>query len=1134
MKMKVRMFLIGLLLHGAVSGEVWYDSASGITWNYEIVGGEACIHKGVEQSAISLLSPRSVTVPSSLGGKQVTAIGDYAFYDCWAITTIKLPSSVRRIGYMAFARCWGVTTITLPMNLREVGVDAFADCWGLGEIKVATGNLYYCSDDGILYNKSKTEVICCPQTKCGSIEIPSSVVKVGGSAFDNCCSITAVKFPVMLRTIGESSFSGCTSLTELDLPDKVSAIGQSAFAFCTKLNSIHLPGNIKDIEKETFYSCSSLNSIIIPSGVTNIASSAFYGCDNVTVVAMPESIEQIGEDAFRECSSLKDVSLPTNIVAIGSGAFAGCVKIEEIVIPNGLKRVEGMTFSNCGDLLTVRIPKTVEYIGLAAFGSCDKLCKVVVDFGDTSRVRRMIEFSGFDVTRLAFQELPLPPIVEPVVIHKVTFDLGEHGLRSGGGELVQYVTNTCSAVAPEIIVQDGWKFDGWSEDFSFVTNDVGVSARYYATKPDGLYTETIDGVEWTYEIKNECAIIGGGEKAIPAVSISTDCALVVPDRLGGWPVVSVADYAFHTCNYIPSIVLPNTVTNIGSSSFHSCFRLESLLIPNGVVEIGDSAFAGCENFVSIKLPSGLTVIRNYLFYGCRKLKVIEMPEGIESIGDYAFDGCDEIRKIYIPQSVKSIGECSLECLEEISVADGNAFFCVSNGVLYDKEKTTLYLCPSLSTDVRIPQGVRTVKNSAFQNCKNLQTITLPDGVKNIEDSAFFGCGLENMYLPCGVTNIGNYAFAECSRLTALTVPSSVERIGRGVLFCCSSINNLELPFVGECRDVMRGQSAVLGYLFDYYESNAIWIDWDNHQTKQTYSPGRYLYAYIPTALKHVTITDVATIRYGAFSGCAGLSSVAISPCVTNIEESAFSGCSQISAVYVDDLSSWCNISFASSSSNPLNGARLFVDGVEIQDLQVPSDVARIEDFAFYGCCSLNSVSVPQNVKHVGRYAFGYCSSITKLNIEPGVLEIDEGAFIGCVGLIDFDGFVIVDNVLYDYIESGSVATKDVEIPWGVKKISVNAFPYSTLLESIYIPSSVENIGELAFWRCQMLQRIYTEKGDSSRVKDLFRVVDVGAEISMLEFVEIEDSIPEIDETASADQVRLALLRRLQTGFILQV
>ena len=165
--MKVRTFLISLLLHSFAYGETWFDMTTGIIWNYEIIGNEACIYKGVEQPAISLMSPQSVTIPTSLGGKQVTAIGDYAFYNCWAITTVKIPTSVKSIGAKAFCRCWGMTSITIPINVNAMSDDVFEDCWGLEEIKVATGNRTFSSSNGVLYNSSKSTVIRCPQAKQG-------------------------------------------------------------------------------------------------------------------------------------------------------------------------------------------------------------------------------------------------------------------------------------------------------------------------------------------------------------------------------------------------------------------------------------------------------------------------------------------------------------------------------------------------------------------------------------------------------------------------------------------------------------------------------------------------------------------------------------------------------------------------------------------------------------------------------------------------------------------------------------------------------------------------------------------------------------------------------------------------------
>ncbi len=234
-----------------------------------------------------------ITIPSS-----VTSIGRWAFSDCSSLTSVTIPSSVTSIGWDAFNGCTSLTSITIPSSVTSIGNGAFYNCSSLTSIVVDNNNSEYSSADGILYNKDKTKLICCPGGKKTANNIPSSVTSIGDWAFSGCSSLTSVNIPSSVTSIGDSAFYNCSSLTSITIPSSVTSIGDSAF-----------------------YDCSSLTSITIPSSVTSIGSSAFENCSSLTSITIPSSVTSIGWDAFSGCSSLTSVTIPDSVTSIGGRAF---------------------------------------------------------------------------------------------------------------------------------------------------------------------------------------------------------------------------------------------------------------------------------------------------------------------------------------------------------------------------------------------------------------------------------------------------------------------------------------------------------------------------------------------------------------------------------------------------------------------------------------------------------------------------------------------------------------------------------------------------------------------------------------------------------------------------------------------
>ena len=276
-----------------------------------------------------------------------------------------------------------------------------------------------------------------------------------------------------------------------------------------------------------------------------------------------------------------------------------------------------------------------------------------------------------------------------------------------------------------------------------------------------------------------------------------------------YSVTNIGGWAFFGCTGLTSVTIPNGVTSIVNNAFYNCTSLTSVTIPNSVTSIGDGAFQICSGLTSVTItdiaawcniafssyssnplyyakhlyvnnvevtnlviPEGVTSIGNFAFLGCSGLTSVTIPNSVTSIGDLAFQTCSGLTSVTIPNSVTSIGNGAfIDCtgLTSINVASDNSNYCSVDGVLFNKDKTTLIQYPGS-------------KQGAY---------TIPNSVTSIGEYAFLGCsGLTTVTIGNSVTSIGDWAFSDCSGLTSVTIPNIVTSIGSGAFYGCTSLTSV--------------------------------------------------------------------------------------------------------------------------------------------------------------------------------------------------------------------------------------------------------------------------------------------------------------------------------------------------------
>ena len=350
------------------------------------------------------------------------------------------------------------------------------------------------------------------------------------------------------------------------------------------------------------------------------------------------------------------------------------------------------------------------------------------------------------------------------------------------------------------------------------------------------------------------------------------------------------------------LVVEEGITGIGDNAFRDAGSLISASLPKTLTRIGFASFSFCSSLPMVTIPAGVTKIDDWAFQYCYGLAIVSLPAGLQEIGFGAFIWCEKLSAVTIPAGVKKIGSAAFSAcsnLQSITVADGNANYIVVDGVLFNKEKTTLVQYPAgrVATSYVIPKEVTSIEHQAFNNSDNLTAVTLP----------------------AGVTSIGVWAFANCSKLTSITIPATVKTIGDGTFTTCQELAEIKVEAAN------TAYTSADGVLFDKAKKTLI-----------KYPEGRNATAYAIPA-------GVTNIESEAFGGTKKLTSVTIPASVKKIGYNAFSASGLTSAVIpagVDTISSglfsWCE---------------------KLASVTLPASVKTIGYSAFYGCKSLKSLTV---------------------------------------------------------------------------------------------------------------------------------------------------------------------------------
>ena len=365
-------------------------------------------------------------------------------------------------------------------------------------------------------------------------------------------------------------------------------------------------------------------------------------------------------------------------------------------------------------------------------------------------------------------------------------------------------------------------------------------------------------------------------------SVVVDClesatSVIIPDT-----IIEIGNEAFYGCSGLTSITIPESVTNIGENAFEGCHFIKNNFINNSTLNAEENQYWGA----TIYEENGLCIVDSVVVDCLESATSVVIPDTIIAIGDYAFEECSSLASVTIPNSVKSIGEGAFfECVSLTSIM-------IPNSVINIGEIAFVY-CSSLA-NMTVEVGntiydsrnncnaiIETATNKLIAGCKNT---TIPTNVTSIGMNAFYACPITSITIPNSVTTIGAGAFAECDLLKSLAIPRSVTTLGEAAFALCESLILLDIP------------NTVSRIGMDAFAETGIYNNKSNWDNGALYISNCLIEAQRDISGNYTVKKDTRLIADGAFYRCYSLHSITIPENVASVGELAFSRCSELNTV----------------------------------------------------------------------------------------------------------------------------------------------------------------------------------------------------------------------------------------------
>ncbi|MBO4472168.1 MAG: leucine-rich repeat protein [Clostridia bacterium] len=666
--------------------------SDGILRGYNGANGDVIVPSGVTRIGEGAFKNRraltSVILPNT-----VTAVDDYAFAGCPDLLSVTLSERLTDVGEGAFFACRKLAAITLPNSLRRIGPKAFKECLSLRSIAIP---------EGVKRVEKNTFRDCKALT---SVELPASLTSLGRKAFCGCLSLPRITIPVGVTSLEPMVIAECPNLTSVTvekgnpvyhdegncvidtarravvcgcresvIPKEITEIGDGAFYRCYPLTDVALPDGLNRIGESAFAECNALTTVTFPAGVTTLGKeafrasalsavvlsealtavprAAFYGCEQLRSLVLPASVKVVGKQAFYKCKRLSYISFPEGLSLIEEGAFCRCGALAEVTLPDSVKSIGANAFDKCEALTTVRLSDGIRILASETFNDCKALLSVRLP----ARLRVIKAYAFYGCKRLSAISIP-----ETVVQFEQCAFLSCSSLRVIRGVRPKKASHKAFLACPRVPV---WFFEFTSDDL-----EKGKAVLSYLEDPERAENPAIIAF-----IKSKKAVL----LDLCVRENSPSAFAEMTERFGIRFTLGELDLALERAEgtlSIKALLLNYKHKTYRQSAVERHERIETEkrlglrkrtaaenLALFELEKVHDgwavASYRGSDPVVVVPAAIGkkrIVEIRS-TFRSRNGLKTVIVSDGVKRLGDRAFSLCDELVSVTLPVSVTEIAQ----------------------------------------------------------------------------------------------------------------------------------------------------------------------------------------------------------------------------------------------------------------------------------------------------------------------------------------------------------------------------------------------------------------------------------------------------------------------------------------------
>lgn len=470
----------------------------------------------------------------------------------------------------------------------------------------------------------------------------------------------------------------------------------------------------------------------------------------------------------------------------------------------------------------------------------------------------------------------------------------------------------------------------------------------------------------------------------------------------------------------------------GYSAFYNQPKLAKVTISSTVTEIPICLFKGCSVLSKVFIHGRLTKIPAYSFDGCN-FSTLNLSNSIEEIGDYAFQNNTALTNVSLDGNIKTIGRF--------------AFY-----------KTSV-------SSINIPNNVTIIGESCFAENTKLEKVTIGTGCKELPTNIFSGCSaLASVVLNDGLETISDAAFANCKSLESINIPGTVGTVGttqtsgsdKLPFYNCASLKSVKF------EDGTLPLTLGVWYRDGYDELQGCGL-FDSCPLEEVYIGRNISYKKVGYAFGYERDFSESPIRYGysAFYNQPKLAKVTISSTVTEIPAYLF----------------YKNASLTLTSLHKVKkiGASAFQDCSKLTTLNLGQDLQVVGNDAFNGCSNVTKLTFPDATTTIGARAFQNCSSVTEVTVGKELKTIGASAFLNCksfTALLLPDEFTTMGESAFEDCIKLTVA----KLGKSLTAVPARAFKNCIALSEMRVPATAKSIGDEAFYNDYTLAVVSMKEG----------------------------------------------------------